>query len=165
MNTYRIMAMAAALVVGAIALGGAASASGGDEQPAQHAAQVPEAEPPQAEPPTVGTGSAATICAAITEAGYRPYDYIRRAGGKWTHDPDWAGAEGARMSSLWGSTPECRAEGSGDTGPAISVSKNTYRAPSWSQPAGRSEPVYRNPQPRIDQSPTPTRRRSSMRCR
>ena len=58
-------------------------------------------------PPAVQSGSAKSNCLRILEAGYAPRDYVL-VFGSWWYWPAWTGAEGARMSSIWGSVAECR---------------------------------------------------------
>lgn len=59
------------------------------------------------DPPLVRSGSAKSNCTRILEAGYAPYHYVLLFG-NWWYWPGYEGPEGARMSSIWGSVPECR---------------------------------------------------------
>jgi len=85
MKFSRILVALTALVLVATINFGLASADDQAEQPAQHAAQVPDAEPPP-DPPQMISGSAAALCAAITEAGYSPHDYPPLGGNAASHE-------------------------------------------------------------------------------
>lgn len=68
-------------------------------------------------PPPVQSGTAKSNCTRIVEAGFSPFNYVRLYG-SWWYWPGYAGPDGARMSSIWGSVPECRASASDADGEA-----------------------------------------------
>lgn len=81
-------------------------------------------------PPMVESGTAKSNCQRIVAAGYSPYDYVRLAGNWWWW-PGYAGPDGARMSKIWGSVDECRADSNtGAEGTKVKASDNSPVTPT-----------------------------------
>ena len=95
------------------------------------------------EPPDVKSGSAQSNCQRIVDAGFSTDDYVL-SGGKWQHRPDWTGADGARMSRIWGSVTICRGEYSLELAPIRYQPTQTFYNPTPSyQGGGASQTVSR----------------------
>ena len=73
-------------------------------------------------PPFVKSGTAKSNCERIVAAGYSPHDYVLKFG-NWWYWPGYSGPDGARMSSIWGSVPECLAGSPGDPNGRVAVSE------------------------------------------
>ena len=124
------------------------------------------------EPPEVRSGTAQSNCQRIVDAGFSTDDYVL-SGGRWQHRPDWTGADGARMSRIWGSVAICRGEYSLDRPEIRYQPQPTFDHPAPSnsgvgsgrtvttvraEPTIRTEPAVRTepaptPQPKITEEP------------
>lgn len=74
-------------------------------------------------PPLVESGTAKSICQTIVDAGYSPHDYVLQVG-VWWYWPGYSGPDGARMSKIWGSVEECKADAGAQEGDKVKTSEN-----------------------------------------